>query len=682
MQKKIDYKEELNPAQFEAVRSVEGPHLVIAGAGSGKTRTLVYRVAYLVEKGIKPDEILLLTFTRKAAEEMLVRASLLLDQRCQRVSGGTFHSFANSILRRYAKTVNLNSNFTILDRSDSEELINFVRAQFGFNKTDKRFPRKKAIAEIISSSINKSESIDSIVDAEYPHFMEWLGEIKKIKEQYQKQKRARSLLDYDDLLVFLKNLLTQHDDVRLTLSRSFKYIMVDEYQDTNKLQAHIACMLASEHKNIMVVGDDSQSIYSFRGANFKNIMDFPKLFKGTKIITLEENYRSTQPILNMTNQVIRFAQEKFEKTLYTKKRGGNPPVFIDARDENSQSSFIAEKILKLRQEGQELKDIAVLFRSGWHSNDLEIELTNRGIPFAKYGGQKFVEAAHIKDLLSYLRIIYNMADQISWNRALLLMRGIGPKTAQRIIQEISESRSVVLKDQKLLNKTSDLADFLKIVNSLDAKSHTPSQMICAFLKYYQPLLKEKYDDFNKRINDLDSLGHIALRYEKLEEFLTDMALEPPEPSLVESGSKVRNESRLTLSTIHSAKGLEWKTVFLIYVAEGHLPYYLSLEDNDAIEEERRLFYVAVTRAKENLFLLKPHLDRSVRSYFDQGHSVFTRVSRFLEEGDILKKFVKLESFGQQDKNDIAWENTALDKRDRDEEFLGMMRDYFGQTYND
>jgi DNA helicase-2/ATP-dependent DNA helicase PcrA len=676
MHQKIDYAKELNKAQLEAVQSTEGQYLVIAGAGSGKTRALVYRVAYLVEKGVKPDEILLLTFTRKAAEEMLRRASLLLDERCQKVSGGTFHSFANSILRRYAKVFGLSNNFTILDRSDSEDAVNLIRTQLGFNKLDKRFPRKRAIMEVISISVNKSEPIEDALYDEYPQFIEWTEEIKKINDEYKKYKHTKSLLDYDDLLVYLKDLLEKHDNVRSVLANKYKYIMVDEYQDTNKLQAYIACLLACEHKNIMVVGDDSQSIYSFRGANFKNIMDFPKIFKDSKIITLEENYRSTQPILNMTNEVIRFSKEKFEKNLYTRKKGGELPVFVDARDDNSQSKYIVDKILELREEGIELGDIAVLFRSGWHSHDLEIELANSNLPFVKYGGQKFVEAAHIKDVISYLRILHNRFDQVSWYRALLLLKGVGPKTAERIIAQLLADKDNFVVDKKFIDKVEGLKELLDLLEKIDIETHSPSDIIRIFLKYYQPLLKEKYDDFNKRLNDMDSLERIASRYKSLEEFLSDMALEPPERNIVEPGIKDKDDSTLVLSTIHSAKGLEWHTVFVIYVAEGHLPSYLSLEDKDDTEEERRLFYVAVTRAKENLFLLKPQIDRSPRSYFDSGGSVFTQVSRFLEEGDILSRFVTSESIDAKDRDDISWVDIEKARPKPDKAFLEMMKEYY------
>ncbi|MFA4933445.1 MAG: ATP-dependent helicase [Candidatus Omnitrophota bacterium] len=669
---KINYQKELNSAQLKAVESVKGPHLVIAGAGSGKTRVLVHRVAYLVEQGVKPEQILLLTFTRRAAEEMLRRASLLLDERCKNVSGGTFHSFANMVLRKYAKFLEISNNFTILDQADAEDAVNLVRTQLGFHKTDKRFPRKHALLEAISKSVNKSEEIRDVLYDEYPQFMEFTKEVEKIRDEYNKYKRQKSLLDYDDLLVFLKNLLSKNEDIRLNISSKYKYIMVDEYQDTNKLQAHIACLLAADHANIMVVGDDAQSIYSFRGANFKNIIDFPKIFKGTKIITLEENYRSTQPILNLTNAVIARAKEKFEKNLYTKKKDGNTPIFIDCPDENSQSVFVAEKILELREEGVALSDIAVLFRSGWHSNDLEIELASRNIPFAKYGGNKFVEAAHIKDVVSYLRIAYNRADQVSWLRALLLIPRIGPRTASRIIEAIVDNSKL----QELLAKSQEVKEMFELLKDVDCQAQAPAKIIEKFLKFYQPLLKIKYDDFNKRLADLDSLLRIAERYKSVEQFLVDIALEPPERMIVEPGRKDRFDTPLTLSTIHSAKGLEWHTVFLIYVAEGHLPSYLSLETEDEVEEERRLFYVASTRAKVNLFLLKPHVDRSARSFMDGGGSVFTQVSRFLEDGGLLKKFVDVQSAGVDEFADAELEDIIGEKRTRNKAFFETMEEYF------
>ncbi len=669
------YQNELNPAQAKAVESVQGAYLVIAGAGSGKTRVLVHRVAYLVGQGVKPEEILLLTFTRRAAEEMLRRASTLLDARCSRVSGGTFHSFANRILRKYASLVGLSSNFTILDQSDAEDAVGLVRTKLEFNKSDKRFPRKHAILEVISKSTNKSASIEDVLAEEYPQFEEFAAEIKNIRDEYNAYKRQKSLLDYDDLLIYLQMLLSQHAEARLHLSRKYKYIMVDEYQDTNRLQAYIACLLASEHGNIMVVGDDAQSIYSFRGANFRNIIDFPKIFKNTKMITLEENYRSTQPILDLTNAVIRQAKEKFEKNLFTRKKGGNSPVFIDCSDDSAQSKFVAEKILELREEGLNLKDMAVLFRSGWHSNDLEVELASRNIPFVKYGGLKFVEAAHIKDVLSYLRIIHNPEDQVSWLRALLLIPGIGPKTANAILEALAKKDKTGT--ENILKKKEDLVKLLDLLAESRSQTDKPAGLIEKFLKYYQPLLKIEYDDFNKRLNDLDSLLNIASRYKTLEQFLTDMALEPPERGLVESGHSEKDDSTLTLSTIHSAKGLEWHTVFIIYVAEGHLPSYLSLESQDEIEEERRLFYVACTRAKTNLFLSKPNIDRSPRSLMAAGGTAFTQLSRFLEEGSVLDKFVDVQApSGESAADDFELEDIIQGSGRRSKEFFENMKDYF------
>jgi len=690
MKKGIEYEKELNSAQLKAVRSIDGPHLVIAGAGSGKTRVLVYRVAYLVEQGIRPDEMILLTFTRRAAEQMLRRASQVLDDRCAKVTGGTFHSFANMILRRHAGLAGLSPSFTIMDQSDAEDTVNLVRTNLGFHKLHKRFPRKAALLDVISKSVNKGLPLGQIVDAEYPHFLEWENEIRSIRDGYVEYKRLKSLLDYDDLLVYLRQLLMTRDDVRRSLSQRYRYIMVDEYQDTNKMQASIACLLASEHKNIMVVGDDSQSIYSFRGAHFKNIIDFPRMFPGAGVIKLEENYRSTQPILDLTNTVIGQAREKFEKKLFTRKSGSQLPVFIDAHDEHAQSRFVADKILQLREEGLELGDIAVLFRSGWHSNDLEVELASRNIPFVKYGGNKFVEAAHIKDVMAYLRIVHNPLDEVSWYRVLLLMPGIGPKSAQAIVGEIvgqgkgfsgcslcSAPGRNGTAGVRPYAKRADLDRLLEVFRKTQAPGYLPAELIRIFLALYQPYLKEAYDDHDRRANDLDSLARIAERYKSIESFLTDMALDPPERSIVESGYRDGDDGVLTLSTIHSAKGLEWHTVFLLYVCEGHIPSYLSLENEDALEEERRLFYVAATRAKENLFMLKPHVERAPRSYFmDDGGRVFTQMSRFLDEDTISSRLMEVNSAYAGNAASGEPDEYAQDSKDRDSRFWDMMHEFF------
>ena len=632
MAQRIDYENELNPAQLEAVRSTEGPHLVIAGAGSGKTRILIYRVAHLVEKGVDPKKILLLTFTRRAAGEMLARAGSTLDERCHSVSGGTFHSFANMVLRRYAPRLGLARNFSIMDQGDAESAVNLVRTKFGFHTFDKHFPKKRALLSIISKSVSTGEDIELIIDLEYPHFLIYAEEVKKIRRKYIEHKREKGLLDYDDLLVYLKELLSANGDIASKLSNRYSYIMVDEYQDTNKPQAEILYLLLKEHNNIMVVGDDSQSIYSFRGANFRNIIDFPKHFKGTKIITLEENYRSVQPILDLTNSVIRDAAEKFDKNLFSKKKEGMSPVYIKADNERAQSDYVMNKIFELTSSGVEPGDIAILFRAGWHSNDLEIELAKNNIPFVKYGGQKFVEAAHIKDMISHMRIAHNRSDEISWRRALLLMRGVGAKTADRLMKELAPGGKSAPLDEALVKKSGDIKRLKGILDKVGDGYKTPLEVFRAFSKYYEPIFKERYDDFHKRANDLESLERIAARYDSLEAFLTDIALEPPEKSVVEANIRKRDSKFLTLSTVHSAKGLEWHTVFIIYVAEGHMPSYQSFDDEAAIEEERRLLYVAMTRAKENLYMLRPLIERSGRGHAIRSDgSMFTSISRFLQE---------------------------------------------------
>jgi len=641
---KINYEEELNEAQYKAVAITDGPILVIAGAGTGKTRTLVYRVAKLVESGINPESILLLTFTRRAANEMLRRASSILDERCSKVAGGTFHSFANAILRKYAGLIGFNTNFTILDNSDAEDAINVIRTQLGFHKKEKRFPKKATIRKVISKSINKNCTIELVVKEDYPQFIVNLSDIQKINEHYKLYKKAKSIMDYDDLLVYLKLLLEENNVVRTKLSNFYKYILIDEYQDTNKLQASIACLLASEHQNIMVVGDDSQSIYAFRGANFKNIMVFPKIFPDTKVITLEENYRSTQPVLDLTNEIIRYANEKYPKNLFTKREGAQKPVFIEAANDNYQSQFIVQRVLELREEEIPLNDIAVLFRAGWLSNDLEIELKNHNIPFVKHGGFKFIEAAHVKDVIAHLRVVFNPLDAVSWHRILLLIEGIGTKTANDIITEIVDKDKGLgfFKVNRFLSRKygGNLNRLGSTIEELKSEEITPAEQIVILLEYYKPLFENKYDDFNKRQKDLESLVRIAERYKDLEHFLVDTTLEPLEASQVDAEVTDKEDEKLVLSTIHSAKGLEWHTVFIIFLVDGYLPSAYSLDSEEDVEEERRLLYVAATRAKENLYLLKPELEYSGRNYFEHSYLGFSEVSRFLNEGDILEKYVE------------------------------------------
>ncbi len=641
---KIEYGKKLNADQLQVVEITKGPVLVIAGAGSGKTRALVYRVARLVEDGANPESILLLTFTRKAAQEMVRRATRLLDERCGKASGGTFHSFSNMILRRYAKLVGFNNNFTILDRKDSEDTIGLIRTRMGFHKDKSRFPHKETVHEVISKSINKDLPIDKILKESFPHFIKNSADIKKIGIEYQDYKKSKSIMDYDDLLVYLEKLLAEQDEIRNKLSNFYKYIMIDEFQDTNKLQAKIAYHLASNHKNILVVGDDSQSIYSFRGANFRNIMDFPKVYKDAKIIKLEQNYRSTQPILDFTNHLIAQAKESYRKTLFTKKEGIQKPVYIESQDENYQSKFIVQRILELREEGVPLKEIAVLFRSSWHSMDLEIELMSSNIPFVKYGGLKFMEAAHIKDIIAYLKVAFNPLDSVSWHRILLLIEGIGPQTAYKIIQEVVDNKSGAryleegpYKRKKFGGTLSKLYSTISVIS--DEKVEL-SDKIRAVLDYYNPILKDKYDDFNKRENDVNSLEIIAQRYKSLQQFLVDLTLEPIEARQARTEPEDKDEDDLVLSTIHSAKGLEWHTVFIISLIDGYLPSTYALFTTEEIEEERRLLYVAATRAKHNLYLIKPDIKKVGGSYFDRTYQKLTEVSRFLSTGSLLDDYVE------------------------------------------
>ena len=625
----INYKNELNPAQYEAASAVEGAYLIIAGAGTGKTRTLVYRVARLVETGYKPESILLLTFTRKAANEMMNRASILLDNRCAKILGGTFHSFANLTLRKYAKAAGLDSSFTILDQGDCEDVINLIRSQAGFISKEKRFPNKQTLNKVFSLSINTGRKISAIIEENYPHFLDDLDKILQIHTVFNEYKRKNNLLDYDDLLVYLRDFLLDFGPAAKSLLSTIKFVMVDEYQDTNKLQADIVKGLCRINKNIMVVGDDSQSIYSFRGANFKNIIEFPKLFDNVKIIKLEENYRSVQPVLDFTNHIIASSIEKYEKHLYTKKNGGELPVIIAAASENLQSKFIVEKILDLREEGVSLKDIAVLFRSSFFSFDLEIELTKANIPFQKFGGMKFVETAHIKDVLAFLRIAANPKDVVSWYRVLLLHEGVGPKTAQKILDELATARLTIKANpdaQTSFRYNDKIAGLFQLLYKLHTGKELPSEKVQMIFDYYWPLFKDRYDDYNKRNKDLEIFHNISENYKSLDNLLADMAIEPIIDSVIDIDAPDKEEEFVTLSTIHSAKGLEWHSVFIIHAVEGYFPSSRSVENLDSLEEERRLMYVASTRAKQNLFVTYP------MNMFDrEAGMTLSKPSRFISE---------------------------------------------------
>ena len=623
-----DYVRELNPQQLAAVDVVKGPALVIAGAGSGKTRVLVYRVARLIDRGVDPASILLLTFTRKSAQEMLGRVELLIGPQSKRVTGGTFHSVANALLRRYGRVIGLDPEFTILDRGDSEDLINLTRVQIGLGDTGKRFPRKRTIADVFSKRANTLQSLEDVLLKEYAHFGDYLSELTRLQEAYDLTKRERQLVDYDDLLLRLRELLTADERVRRKISDVYRYILVDEYQDTNPLQAELVKKMAATHGNVMVVGDDSQSIYSFRGATFRNIMEFPTLFPRTRIFKLEENYRSTPSILELANAVIDPAAEKYSKTLFTRKAPGERPALIRAVGETQQSRFVAQKILELQDEGVPLHDVAVLFRSGFHAFDLEVELSRRGIPFEKRGGLKFIETAHVKDLLAHLRIIHNPRDTIGWTRSLQLVEGVGQKRARDLIAhiEISGAPYEALR-QGSGRSALGLRNLAEVLESVGPGEHgSPTDQLRRLLDYYFPILKDQYDDYPKRIRDLEHLLVMVERYDSLGEFLADITLEPPDESVTGVETPDRDDERLVLSTIHSTKGLEWRCVFVIWLVDGRFPSSYAFTTEEDLEEERRLLYVAVTRAKQSLYLTYP-----VQVYDKFTGSVLSNPSRFLDD---------------------------------------------------
>jgi DNA helicase-2/ATP-dependent DNA helicase PcrA len=638
MDRRIIYEKELNPSQLEAVNFNQGPLLVIAGAGSGKTRTLTYRVARLVDEGVPPGSVLLLTFTRKAAQEMLKRATRLLDNRCQNVSGGTFHSYAYGILRKYAFKVGFESGFSIIDRSDAEDLVGMLRKEIMGVSGHDALPKKQTLTNIISRAANKNLSVEDIVEKDYPHFLRHLEAIHALSKAYQKQKVEHHFMDYDDLLKYLKILLKEHPDVRDKTCAAYQYLMVDEYQDTNKIQAEIVYLLAGMHQNIMVVGDDSQSIYAFRGANFENIMRFPEIFSGARIIRLEENYRSTEPILKLTNVIINRATRKYSKVLFTRRSGGTLPLLIKAQTENNQSRFVVETIRSLHRNGVPLNQIAVLFRASFHSFDLEIELSREGIPFIKVGGFKFIESAHIKDVLAHLKVIFNPYDRISWYRILLLLDHIGPKTALDIYETIFTLKSGYagfIQSSFKTSRSKGIDNLKRLLSDIDAGSMSVAQLSEAVVRYYLPILKKNYDDHPKRSRDLEHLIAMTERYHQLETFLIDMALEPPNASVNDAVlSDTSNDERLVLSTVHSAKGLEWHTVIIIWALDGRFPSVHAVHDEQGLEEELRLMYVAATRAKENLFFTYP-----AQIYDRISGMVLNRPCRFIDNipDDILPK---------------------------------------------
>ena len=668
----IDFDRELNAAQRLAVTSLDGAYIVVAGAGSGKTRTLVYRVANLVLKEVPPESVLLLTFTRRAAQEMLRRASGLLDERCRRVAGGTYHSFANIVLRRYAKKLGYSNNFTIVDRCDAVDMMGVLRTEGGYDSRGKRFPRADTLVTVVSKQVNTQRSLESLLDEDFPQFHDDLDAIADLQQRFQQRKAEQNVMDYDDLLINMRRLLVEHDKVRRKLSSTYRYVMVDEYQDTNRIQAHISALLASGHGNIMVVGDDAQSIYSFRGASFRNIIDFPAIFPGCKTILLEQNYRSTQPILDFGNAILEKAREKYSKKLFTEVSGDEKPVFLRTTDDYSQAHFVCERVLELREEGVPLREIAVLTRAAWHSNNLELELRSRNIPFRKFGGIKFVEAAHVKDVSALLKISLNPLDAGAWFRILQLFEGVGPKTAQRIAREVIDGggKVGVLTARKYRGKkySADLETLHGLLKELAAAELGLPEKLAATLTAYEQWLPKKYDDAVRRKRDLESLEVVAERYDDVETFLSDLAIDPPDFSRAE-GDGDREDEWMTVSTIHSAKGLEWHAVFVLHLLNGRFPSFNSLRDPDSFEEERRLLYVAVTRAKNDLYLIKPEEISGRGGYHEIGE-----LSPLIAEIENLEELTEVRTFA------LAEEDPEMldgGEAEDDGEQLRRIQDYFG-----
>ncbi len=631
---KIDYKGELNNAQYLAVTTTEGALLVIAGAGSGKTRTIVYRVSYLIETGVSPQNILLLTFTRKASSEMIDRTVKLLNSmKAQNIMGGTFHSFANFVLRRYSKLLGLNPKFTIIDTVDATDTIGLIRKELKLEKKEKAFPRSKTIHKLISLARNTNRDLKSVIvnEESYDYLYEYTEELVKIGKIYKEYKKSSNTLDYDDLLEYLRDYLTINEEFREKLQEQYKYIMVDEFQDTNLIQKEIIDLLADKHKNIMVVGDDTQSIYSFRGANFENILKFPQTFPECKVVKLEENYRSHQTLLDLTNSIIDNVKLGYKKHLFSSKNYTSVPKPIISRlySQSDEAEYITETLLSLREQDIELNQIAVLFRASFHKNHIEAELIKRNIPYVVYGGIKFIERRHIKDIIAYLRLILNPFDNVSWHRVLKLISGIGDATVRNILDKVDFEKGLNFDNFKKRKYYDELKRFEDTYKAASDNTIPIKRKIKMLKDYYKPLLKNIEADYKNRIRDVDFLETLAAKYDDLEKLLTDIALEPPSNRFQQDNMPVAgnlDEKPLILSTIHSSKGLEWHTVFVPHLIEGMFPNPNTVEDIRKLEEERRLFYVACTRAKEQLYLTFP-------SYVASYSGFYSKPSRFLAELD-------------------------------------------------
>ncbi len=639
----VRFKAELNEEQFKVVTAPPSAALVVAGAGSGKTRTITYRVAYLIEKGISPSRILLATFTNRAAREMLRRVEALTgNQNSSRVWGGTFHRIANLILRRHAVSIGYSDNYSILDSEDAKDFLSVCIAEAGIDTKSKRFPKPEILHGIISYATNTDAPIEDVLIRRYPYFEPLAQQIKRIDVIYMERKRERNVMDYDDLLLNWKRLLEEKPEISNHYAEMFQHILVDEYQDTNKLQAEIIDLLAVKHKNVMVVGDDAQSIFAWRGAEFTNIYEFPKRYAEAITYKLETNYRSTPEILGLANVSIASNKKQFPKVLHAaRKSNGFQPALVPCSDADQQAAFVTSRILELRDEGIALEEIAVLYRSHYHSLELQLELTRRGIPYQIRSGVRFFEQAHIKDVISYLRIITNPRDELAWKRILKMIPQVGTATANRIWEQIAFAQNplALIKREDFHaapRRGNGWRDFINLLEKLtedETRTNPAKQIELVLSSGYTEHLNETYENAEARIEDLKQLSLYAAHYDSTENFLSELALLSTErfnaPQNITGEDVVMGsdeDETLTLTSIHQAKGLEWKVVFIIWAAEGKFPSPRSLRDAEGEEEERRLWYVALTRAQDQLYITYPLM---TTDYMKQ--TIIQKPSRFVTE---------------------------------------------------
>lgn len=642
IQFKINYEKELDAQQYEVVTAPNGPNLVIAGAGSGKTRAVTYRVARLIESGVAPDRILLVTFTNKAAREMLSRVDMLIQTDVKRIWGGTFHSIGNRILRKCAESVGYKPNFSILDTEDAKDIMEAAIDASGVDRKNKRFPKATLVQELHSLSVNKDLALREVIASQFGDLMPMYDEIARCVTNYQARKKAANVMDYDDLLLNWKLAMQSSDDVRTVWATQFQQVLVDEYQDTNKIQSDIVDLVASIHRNVMVVGDDAQSIYGWRGANFENIYGFTERYSDARMLRLENNYRSRPEILSVANASIQGNVKQFPKVLHaTRPSAGEKPGLVPLANVDEQAAFVCSRILELHEQGCPLSEIAILYRSHWQSLEMQMELTRRNIPYSIRSGMRFFEQAHIKDLIAHLRLLVNPKDETSWKRVLKLIPSIGRATADAIWQRIANSDDPFLliarpdfsAKPRAAAVWQSFVEMMLQLNNAQNFNRPGAQIELVLASGYSEHLRTTYDNADARLEDLHQLANYAARFDETEAFLSDLSLIGSERFGVPDGpvgedviDPEEENERIVLTSIHQAKGLEWRNVFVIWAADGKFPSARALRDQVALEEERRLFYVAVTRAKDELSICYPLMDNDYARM-----TVIQRPSRFVTE---------------------------------------------------